>query len=83
MARTRRVESRSWPLQLGVLITVAEFDREIIRERVNAGLRGGQATRGKAWLAILIWSPQTALTPRSNDSTRNHFVLFPHLGAAV
>ena len=30
-------------LQLGVLMAVAEFEREIIRERVNAGLRAAKA----------------------------------------
>src|ERR1051326_5471289 len=30
-------------LQLGVLMAVAEFEREIIRERVNAGLRAARA----------------------------------------
>ena len=34
-------------LQLGVLMAVAEFEREIIRERVNAGLRAAKA-RGKS-----------------------------------
>lgn len=34
-------------LQLGVLMAVAEFEREIIRERVNAGLRAARARGAK------------------------------------
>ena len=35
-------------LQLGVLMAVAEFERGIIKERVNAGSEGCQGSRGPA-----------------------------------
>ena len=34
-------------MQLGVLMAVAEFEREIIRERVNAGLAAARARGAK------------------------------------
>jgi len=38
-------DSPAGRLQLNVLMAVAEFERGIIRERVNAGLKSGEVAR--------------------------------------
>ncbi len=50
-------------LQLGVLMAVAEFERSLIRERVNAGLR---AAKGRG---VKLGRPST-LTDRRGDVLR-------------